>query len=178
MKPRLLIRALCVGAALLVPAGGLSVLGVGTAGATTTTTVTPSSATLGTLGTMTMSGIRCPANIGTNQCNITSQLPITRSGVHVLTALPTFKMLLTIKAGPVFHNVTIKAGGSVTIKGSQFSGCIILTFPKLAFTISGLLANSPATSLANVTVKGCPTATVTALKAALHSSDITVKLQF
>ena len=42
MKARLFIRAICVGAALLVPAGGLTMVGVGTAGANTKVQLTMS----------------------------------------------------------------------------------------------------------------------------------------
>jgi hypothetical protein len=165
MKPRLLIRSLCVGAALLVPAGGLTVLGVGTAGAAQNTIqlISPSTANLGTLGTATLAGILCTVllAVGTQQCtriivtktNKTAQIPIIVGGIHVLTLLmTTTKMLWTItttsgslkfhKAG--FKKTTIKTGTthlliikSVPGHTATKTGCSISGMPAITYSKTG-----------------------------------------
>ena len=82
MKSRLFIRALCVGAALLVPTGGLTTFSIATTGATTNQTLQfglTSTAKLGSIGTAILTGISCPMTA--TQCTLTSQITITKGGM-------------------------------------------------------------------------------------------------
>jgi hypothetical protein len=167
MKSRLLIRSLCVGAALFVPAGGLTVLGVGTAGATQNTIqfVATSTAKLGTLGTATLNGVLCTVilAVGTQQCTIigastttktnkTAQIPILITTVHVLTLLLTSattktKILFTIitTAGALkFHKIGFKAATIKTVTIKSFgghtttrTGCKIAGMPAITYSKTG-----------------------------------------
>ena len=147
MKPRLLIRAACVGAALLVPAGGLTVLGAGVASAGTTIQVTGKTATLGSLGKITLDGIilctlpspgTCQSPIVTpaHKTVDTAQLAITKTGIKIGTALVTGEGLITWSTGPIFNKVQIKSLNVVikTATTSGFDGCKLLTFPTVAYS--------------------------------------------
>jgi hypothetical protein len=150
MKPRLLIRALCVGAALLVPVGGLAVLGVGTAGANTTIQfVSVSKANLGTVGTATLVGILCTvttATKGTKQCKViltktakTAQIPIKVNGVVVLhLLLTTINALVTVTPAGTIKKINFKAATIATIQIKStttpaLNNCLIRGMPGILF---------------------------------------------
>jgi hypothetical protein len=172
----------CVGAALLVPAGGLAMFGVGTAGATTSfNTVSPSTAKLGTLGTITVVGISC-SGTGTFQCTGTHQAAINRTGVKQGTALiPLTKWLVNITPGPpkTVKGIVIKAS-QVAIKSTVkpgINGCTIL-LPKIT-----LIKGTPATlwfahtiSTTTVLVKGTCT-TKSLIQTEISGSKINVNIQ-
>jgi hypothetical protein len=155
MKSRLLLRAICVGAALLVPAGGLTVLGISTAGASTTvTTVSPSVAKLGTVGTLTLVGISCTGT-GTFQCTGTHTGSFKKAGVKQGTAKITLtSWLITVSSGTV-NKIKLKAQ-QVAIKSTTvpgINGCTIL-LPAITFTKSGTLFFAHTVSTSTVTAKG------------------------
>jgi hypothetical protein len=174
MKSRLLLRALCVGAALLVPASGLTVLGIGTASATTATIT--GQIKLGTLGTLLLT-VKCtvPATSGSKQCSLVSQAVIKKTGTSAnLKALVTGTLLVTIASSKVTA-LTVKKPWGATIKatgGLPGNGCVLGTGPKIVFTVgsTGLKGTIATKSLAGVTVGGatCASATKT-----LVTNDIT-----
>jgi hypothetical protein len=198
MKSRLLIRSLCVGAALLVPAGGLTVLGVGTAGATQNTIqfVATSTAKLGTLGTATLVNLLCTIllAVGTQQCTIKvtgtskAQIPILVTGTHVLTLLMTgTKMLFTIitTGGSLkFHKIGLKATTikTVTIKShtghtTTKTGCKIAGMPAIIYSKTGTTGRkfkSATNPLSNTSVTGCAGGSTTnsAVATQLHGSKL------
>jgi hypothetical protein len=193
MRRRLLIRALRVGVALLVPVGGLTVLGVDTAGATTTIqTVATSTATLGTIGTATMVGISCSITIsgGTKQCHLTNQqFKISKTGSDIATLLVSGTLLFTIvttsgtksfkKIG--FKKTTIKAGIKSTVTPG-INDCAIAGLPAIEYSktgSSGLKWSSKTNSLAGTSVTGCANATrdVT-VEGQLHGSKLNGILTF
>jgi hypothetical protein len=147
MKSRLFIRTLCVGAALLIPAGGLAALGVGTAGATTITLGSPSKASLGAFGTMTLVGKVIPGSTGqvsitTIQANITAT---GKTGLKALIVAPT-KVLITT-ASITFKTV------QVVIKNTGFTHCEIL-LPNIGFThTAGTKYVATGLSLSSATIK-------------------------
>jgi hypothetical protein len=148
MKSRLFIRALCVGAALLVPAGGLAVLGAGTAGATTITLGSPSSANLGGLGSMTLAGKVIPGSsgqisIGTHFANIT----ITSTGKVNLKASITTTVLVTPPITITFKSV------QALLSGTGFTHCAML-LPNIGFThTTGTKYVATSVSLSSTTIK-------------------------
>lgn len=147
MKSRLLIRAVCVGAALLVPAGGLTVLGAGVASAGTTIQSTGTTATFGALGKVPLADIilctlpspgtcQSPIVTPTHKTIKTAQLKITKTGTKIGTALITGKALITWSTGPIFNKVEIKTL-NVVIKAAVttgFDGCKLLTFPTVIYS--------------------------------------------
>jgi hypothetical protein len=158
-----------VGAALLVPVGGLAIIGVGTSGATTksVTTVATSVAKLGTVGTITLTGISCTgAETVTFQCRgatVTIQVPIKKGGMKVGTALiQGTKWLITISSSGSVSAFSIKASQvmikSATVPG--INGCTIL-LPKITFTLSSGIWILRTKATTTVSVKGsCATKTV------------------
>ena len=182
MKSRLLIRALCVGAALLVPAGGLAVLGAGTAGAAALTVnfVATSTAKLGTFGTATLVGVLC--NIatktvaGVKQCALiltktasTLQIPIKNASnvVFAKILLTGSKATFTINATKKTHKITFKTGSIATLVIKQttttgkINNCKISAMPTISFTGTTPTFTST-TSIASRTVSGCKTSSETA----------------
>ena len=161
MKSRLLVRSLCVGAALLVPVGTLMLSGIGVADATTISTVTTSTARLGTVGTITIVGIECTVAIasGTKQCTVTKSVPLKRGGVKVATALTSFKLLLTIVTSggtKSFSEISVKMP-LIIIKSttSGINGCKISSIPKISYSKTsgnGLVWKVITKSLSGVTV--------------------------
>ena len=185
MKPRLLIRVLCVGAALLVPAGGLAVLGTGTAGAAALTVqlVATSTAKLGTFGTATLVGVLC--NIGTKTvagkktCPLiltksasALQIPIKNTaGTMFLKILLTgSKATVTINATKKIRKITFKTGNIATltikqpstITAGRINNCKISGMPTMSFTGATPTFNTT-TSVADRTVSGCKTTSETAV---------------
>jgi hypothetical protein len=142
MKSRLFIRALCVGASLLVPAGGLTTLGITTAGATTNQTLqfgTTSIVKLSSIGTAILTGKSCAMTA--TQCAFTTlgQIMITKGGTKSLSALPnsgSFSVVQT-HTNLVITSASIKAS-SFTIKNLGFTHCRINSVPATSLTsISG-----------------------------------------
>ena len=185
MKSRLLIRALCVGAALLVPAGGLAVLGAGTAGAAALTVnfVVTSTAKIGTFGTATLIGVLC--NIatktvtGTKTCALirtksTSklQIPIKNTAgtvfAHILLtgSKATFKVNATKKiTGITFKSaniLTLKIKEASTITAGKINTCKISGMPTISFSPNTATPNfKTTTAISGRTVSGCKTTSET-----------------
>ena len=154
MKSRLFIRALCVGAALLVPAGGLTTLGMTTAGATTNQTLqfgTPSTANLPTFGKAILTSVSCP--MSATQCTITSQITITKGGTQKIKLLPvTFKLLVKqTHTNLVITAVTLKKSAFV-LKNTGFTHCKISTVPATALNLTGTSWKISGVSLSAVTI--------------------------
>jgi hypothetical protein len=151
MKSRLLIRALCVGAALLVPAGGLTILGVGTGTAGAATTIlkfgTASTLTFGGLGTANLNGITAPvaSNLGSLAGK---QVPVS-STLALLVNVATF---MITHSGATISAVKLKATGSVTLKGTGFTHCKITKLPAITFTLSSGKWTTSGNSLSSVTI--------------------------
>jgi hypothetical protein len=181
MKRRLLFQVLCVGAALLVPAGGLAVLGIGTAGASTATLVATSKVKLAPIGTMTMVGLTLftkTAAVGTKQINITSQFPIVGAGTTLVTLVDA-KLLVTIKttAGvKSIRQVDIKSGASVAIKGGGYTGCRVSTLPAISYgKTTALKWTATNVTLSGVSVTGtCTTKSVLESDIAGHKISSTL----
>jgi hypothetical protein len=178
MKSRLLIRAFCVGAALLVPAGGLTLLGVGTAGATTATV--SGTIKLGALGTATIPTKACGiTGTATHQCSLAGIQATVKTTLKVTVTTAT---LLILVSGGAITGVTIKAGGKVTITGTGvtvgFNGCKITTLPKIKYTKSGStwLATTVATTGVAIAATACTTRTTLGSDITGHklSSSLTV----
>ena len=158
MKSRLLIRAMCVGAALLVPAGGLTVLGIGTAGAVTIKTVAPSTAKLGTVGTLTLAGMPCHTITKTVkrtvQCTISNfQGTLKRAGIVIGKGLITIHLLITI-TNSIIKGVKIKTIKIVlkTPTTSGSNGCKINGIPSETYSGSSTSWSITTKSLSAVTV--------------------------
>jgi hypothetical protein len=172
MKPRLLIRALCVGAALLVPAGGLAVMGVGTASATTVDIT--GQIKLGTLGSMLLT--KSCVSIAT-QCTLggtSYKIKKTGASTNLHVTLSTAKLLIT--GGDTAPTaMSVKAGWKGTIAatgGLPGNGCVISGGPKITFTISGHKGTVATVSLSGTSVSGCPSATITLITTDLHTSKL------
>jgi hypothetical protein len=178
MKSRLLIRALCVGAALLVPAGGLATLGITTAGATTNQelliTVGSTGAKLGTLGT---------AILATKQCAMTStvctfttlgQITITKGGTKGISLLPVSG---SIKVTQSATNLVITAASirvsSFTLKGKTFTHCKITGVPATSLSSSSGKWKATTVSMSAVTVTGTGG---TCIKKTTLTTDFTTKM--
>ena len=153
MKSRLFIRALCVGAALLVPAGGLATLGVSTAGASTNQQLTfkASTFTFGALAKAIIPATLC--TMSATLCTIDEQVTITKAGSRTLKALfTTFKILVKqTNTNLVITAVTIKKSNLV-IKGTGFTHCKILTIPGTTLSHTGTLWKASGVSLSGATV--------------------------
>jgi hypothetical protein len=137
MRSRLLFRALCVGAALLVPAGGLTVLGVGTAGANPATLVTTSNVKLGSFGTVTMVGTTLftkTTAVGTKQIDlVTKQFQVLNTSIMILSTITLLITILTTSGTKKINKVGFKIHGSGTLKGTNFTGCSVTTLPAIAY---------------------------------------------
>jgi hypothetical protein len=182
MKPRLLMRTLCLGAALFIPVGGLTVLGVGTAGATTAQI--SGQIKLGTgliFGKIIVATLLCTLpTSGGKQCPLTApkktgQFKVTKTGAGTnIKALVSGALLATISTGKI-SGMAVKKGWRATIKASgglPGNGCVIGTGPKIVFTISstGLRGTIATKSLASVTVGG---STCTAATRTIITNDLT-----
>jgi hypothetical protein len=168
MKSRLLIRAFCVGAALLVPAGGLTVLGIGTAGATTSSLVTTSNAKLGSLGTMTMAGtaLFTVTRHGTIQVTIAKTFALTTGHINVKLTASLLVTVVTTSGTKTLSKVGFKAGGKglltkTATTTAKFTGCTIGTLPAVTYArTTALKWTATNVTLAGVTVTGtCTTKT-------------------
>lgn len=133
MKSRSIIRALCVGASLLVPASGLTVLNIGTAGASGTSInfSAPSTVRLGTIGTATLKTVSVSITSGTHQGNLTKQVPIETLGVKLLVMA---KVAVTPNlTGPT--SILFKTLRTL-LKTTGFTHCLIV-LPNIDFTKTG-----------------------------------------
>jgi hypothetical protein len=183
MKPRLLMRALCVGAALLVPAGGLAMLGTGTAGAATVKAQISGQIKLGAVGTIlvgTPAKVLCtiPIPTTTKQCSLAGQWPIKKAGTSTkIKSLLTATLLVTVSSAALITAGTVKKGGNSLIKtttGLVGNTCKILTLPKIVFTVAstGKKLTIATKALTGVTVtssgSACTSAAITTI-----TNDIT-----
>ena len=188
MKSRLFIRAMCVGAALLVPAGGLTVLGIGTAGAVTIKTVATSTAKLGTIGTLTLSGMACGTISKTTNrvvtCTVSNLQGTLKRGTTVIgKGLITLKLTLTITSG-AFAGVkvkTVKILLKTTTTGTN--GCKINGIPSETYTKTTTLVWKISTkSLAAVTVTDTatqgPCNTATAIQTEITAGKLASTITF
>jgi hypothetical protein len=168
MKSRPLFRALCVGAALLVPAGGLAVLGIGTAGASTVSLVATSQMKIGSLGTMTIAGIALftSTSTGTIQRTETSQSLIIGSLIQNLKMLTILVMVKTTSGSKKIQDVAFRSGGSIGIVGTgatvKYNGCSITTLPAITYAkTTALKWTTTNVTLSGVKVTGsCTTKSV------------------
>jgi hypothetical protein len=163
MKSRLFIRALCVGAALLVPAGGLATLGITTAGATTnqellitkisTPPLVKSTAKLGGLGSAILSTLQCAMVATVCSWATLGQITITKSGTKTLKALPNSG---SIKVTQSATNLVITAASirpsSFTIKGLGFTDCRITGIPTTSLSSSSGNWKATTVSMSGVTI--------------------------
>jgi hypothetical protein len=157
MKSRLFIRALCVGAALLVPVGGLTTLGVTTAGATTNQTLqfgSPSTVKLAFPAEKEiLSGKSCPMTA--TVCNFTSigQITITDAGTTGLSLLPDSG---SIKVTQSATNLTITAASirvsSFTLKGKTFTHCRITGIPATTLSLASGKWKTTTVSMSGVSI--------------------------
>jgi len=183
MKSRLLIRALCVGSALLVPAGGLTVLTAGTAGATQTT-VSPSTLKFGILFTMTMGGVTCTTTTaGTQTCNLATahsgagQYSITKGGVK-FTALLVATLVIKVHAALTITSAKISSGWNFTIKQTTFTGCKITVDKRITFAGSGKVLSTTTITIPTAVIVGAKAGTCTTSDIATIKGQITgVKLK-
>jgi hypothetical protein len=177
MKSRLFFRTLCVGAALLVPAGGLTVLGVGTAGASTTIhTVATSNAKLGSLGTMTLITITCHTPvIGTNQCTAAGQFKLTAGHITVLLTGKLLVTIITTAGTKKIHKMAFKSGATGLLKKTaattaKFTGCTVASLPAITYAATGGTGLKWAAT--NVTLSGTTITGTCTTKTFLQMTDI------
>jgi hypothetical protein len=178
MKSRLFIRALCVGAALLVPAGGLTTLGITTAGATTNQTLSfgsPSTVKLGAaIGTAILSGKQCAMTATVCSFTTLGQITITKSGTQTLKLLPNSG---SIKVTQSATNLVITAAAlrvsSFTLKGLTFAHCKITSVPATSLTLASGKWKATTVSMSGVTIN--TTGGTCTSKAAL-TTDFTSKM--
>ena len=174
MKLRLLIRALCVGAALLVPAGGLTTLGVTTAGATTnqellitnvtTSPLVHSTAKLGSFGSAILSPIQCQMNNPTKtQCilpatpypsHTTKGITITKGGsVSGIKLHPVSIHILVTQSNTnlIITAVGVKLG-SGKLTGTSYTHCKIATIPAASLATTSGVWKASGISMATVKI--------------------------
>jgi hypothetical protein len=185
MKPRLLLRAFCVGSALLVPTSGLTVLGFGTAGAATVSLVATSNLKLGAFGTITMSGITLfpTTTVGGIQKNVMKQLPVKNMPKKM--ALVSYNILanvLTSSGTKTITSDTTKDDGEVEVKAttgtSGFTGCEIINLPTITYSkVTALKWAATTVSLTSVSVTGSCT-TKTALEADIFGHKLSSTMTF
>jgi hypothetical protein len=159
MKSRSILRSLCIGAALLMPAGGLAVLGAGTAGASTTSLVSVSKVKIGTFVSVTLIGttLFSTSAVGTQQVTITK---VTTQGGGINARLTGTLRVTVITTGGTksIHKVKIRSGASITITGptSQgLKGCEIVDLPVLDYnSTTALKWTSKTNSISGVSITG------------------------
>jgi hypothetical protein len=183
MEARLFIRAMCVGAALLVPAGGLTMVGVGTAGANTKVQLTMS-AKLGGVGTLKAKTFLCTIAAGTHQCPATTiQFTILKGATQPGKALfTTSKILITL--GPPVRKISVKKNADIQIKSTTvpgINGCLITIGIKITFTQTAAPNTKKwhANTISTTTVKVTTTsacATHTTIQSEISGTKITADL--
>jgi hypothetical protein len=175
MKSRVFIRALCVGTALLVPASGLTTLGVTTTGATTNQQLTVTGiARMGGLGVAIIGPILC--TMVATQCAITQQITITKNGTQALKALPaTWKILVKqTNTNLVITAVGLKRG-AFGLKATGFTHCKISTVPAASLSLTAGKWVATTISLSGVTIS---TTGGTCTKKTTLTTDFTHKLSY
>jgi hypothetical protein len=178
-------RVLGVGAALLVPVGGLVVLGSGTVGASLTTTP-PTLSVLTTSGTHAYSFVRL-GTVGEIYLGGTSGSLTTTSGKYKGTYTDTAtstKPHLTVAisaritvshTGSAVGTVKFTAGATGKLSGTTLTHCEITTLPPMFFTKTGSVWKSTENSLASAKVVSYGTGTcsgVTLLEGDLTSARL------
>ena len=186
MRTRLFIRAMCVGAALLVPASGLTMLGIGTAGAVTIKTIAPSAAKLGTIGTLTLTGMACGTISKTTnrtvQCTISIQGTMKIGGIVIGKGLITLKLLITITGAKIkgLKVKTVRILLKSTTPGSN--GCKINGIPNETYSGSSTSWSIATKSLAAVTVTDTsvqgPCNTASAIQTEITSGKLSSTITF
>ena len=167
MKSRF-IRALTVGAALLIPVGSVAVLGSGIASAKTKLLTTTSKASLAGVGSITLDGITLNYT-GLN----------TASG-RTVTSNPTLKAKVT--ATDATTGAKIVSGAKVTLTGTGSTtaknGCVITIgrVITLTFTSPSQLTGSITPTSAQVTVTGCAGGVTSTIKTEIVGKAISIKL--
>jgi hypothetical protein len=175
-----------VGAALLVPAAGLTTLGVETAGASTTTLNINSVSTLtfGSLGSATLAGKVAPETGSTTHY----LLKKTTAG-HTLTQIPIITPTNKGAALLVTTNITfVITHSGTTITGVKINKvtqivlkigttkCSILTIPSITFTATGTKWKAGSTSMTGVTVKSTTCTHQTAIQTEIQAGSLTGSL--
>ena len=155
MKSRSFIRALCVGAALLVPAGGLTTLTT-TAGATTNQTLqfgSPSIIKLGQIGSIILTGKHCAMTA--TQCALTTlgQITFTKGGTQTISFLPNSGSVLVTQSSTnlVITAASIKAF-SLTFKGLGFTHCRINGLPRTTLSAKSGKWKTTTVSMSGATI--------------------------
>jgi hypothetical protein len=186
------MRALCVGAALLVPAGGLAMLGTGTAGATTVKAQISGQIALGSVGTLligTPTKVLCtiPIPTTTKQCSLsttgTNKWPIKKAGTttKIKASLSSATLLVTVSSTPKITAATIKKGANALIKtttGLTGNTCKILTLPKIVMAVAstGKKVTFATKALTGVTVTSsgtaCTSAAITTITGEITGSKL------
>ena len=161
----------------MVPAGGLTVLAAGTAGATQTTVAT-SNAKLGTLGTMTLIGMTCnTTTVGTQTCslataNTSGQYKITKGGTK-FTALLAGTLIIKVHAALTITSAKISSGWNFTIKGGTFPGCKITVAKVITFAGSAKVLTTTTITITTANITGAGTGTCTSAKITTVKGQIT-----
>jgi hypothetical protein len=177
MKPRLLFRALCVGAALLVPVGGLTVLGLGTGTASASTTTisfgSTSKLVFGSLGSANLSGKTATAT-GSGQwvIGLTVQIPITNATPPAALLVGTKIGFLATHTGTVINTFKTKLVSQIVLKIGT-TKCGILTIPAITFNLTSGKWKASATSLSSVTVKTTSCTRHGAIQTEINSGTLT-----
>ena len=157
---------------MLGPAGVLTALGSGTAGAAQTS-VTPSSAVLGPLGSMTLKGLSCTVTVaGTHQCTITGQFKVTK-GSTILTTLLMAKLEISVKSSLTINSAKIKSTWAFTIKTSPYKSCKITVAKVLTFAGSGRVLSARTITIPAADITGTAGSTCTATKITTIKRQIT-----
>ena len=184
MRSRSILRSICVGAALLVPAGGLAVLDAGTAGAATATLVSVSKVKIGTFVNITLIGkslFTKTTAVGTQLIKITT---VTTQGGHITARLTgTLRVTIVTTSGTkTINKVKIKPGASILITGSTsggFKGCVIGSLPVIDYGSTHVLKwTSAGNPLSGVSISGSPCTTPTALAGVISGHKLNSTLTF
>jgi hypothetical protein len=122
---------------LLIPAGGLAVLGAGTAGASTTSLASVSKVKIGTFVSVTLVGTTLfnTSAVGTQRIAITK---VTTQGGNINARLTgTLRVTIVTTSGTKsIHKVKIDEGASITITGPTsdgLKGCEIVDLPVVGY---------------------------------------------
>jgi hypothetical protein len=162
-------RILGVGAALLVPVGGLMVLGVGTVGASLTT-MPPTLSVLSTSGTHAYSFVKL-GTVGRIYLGGASGSLTTTSGRYVGTYTDTAtstKPHLTVvisahitvsHTGSTVGKVKFTAGATGKLSGTTLTHCEIATLPAIFFTKTGSVWKTTGNSLTTARIVSYGTGT-------------------
>jgi hypothetical protein len=164
-----------VGAALLAPAGGLTTLGMSTAGATTNQTVqfgSPSTVKLLPFGTAILTGISCAMTA--TQCTLSSQITITKGGDKTIILVPITEKILVKQTSTdlVITSASVKSS-SFLMKGLSFTHCRINNIPAASLAKTGTSWVATTLSMSGVTIA---TTGGTCTKRPTLTSDFTHKL--